>query len=287
LINFCHIFPTHYLDQFAKYNKSHLILAHLVDFDQQYREFYADLDDQKEKIMDNGAFEMFKRGLPMYEPSKLIEMGKHVNADVIVLPDYPMSPYLKTIEKSKQYIEAFKENGFKTFFVPQSQLGDIDGYIRSLEWAINNEDIDVIGLSILGCPIALGLEEQKFEDSLQYDEGYRMQRFLSRWKIFRMIDQMGLLGDKTKKRFHCLGLVDGPNEIDLLEPYTDHIRSWDSSSAFWLGACGGKLYDDSPTGLRNGKFEIEVDFSRNDLLEENLDKAIRNIEFINQKENIA
>ncbi len=54
-------------------------------------------------------------------------------------------------------------------------------------------------------------------------------------------------------------MVDGPNEIALLKDYARYIYSWDSSSAVWAGL-NGLSYDNSPTGLEKGKFELEVDF---------------------------
>jgi hypothetical protein len=90
------------------------------------------------------------------------------------------------------------------------------------------------------------------------DEAYRMQRFLSRWKVFTLLEESGLLV-KADKRFHCLGMTDGPQEVELLKRYRNTIFSWDSSSAVWHGIHGIR-YDQSPTGLRLGKYEEEVDF---------------------------
>ena len=170
----------------------------------------------------------------------------------------------------------FKQHGFKTFYVPQSELGDVDGYLKSLLWAIENPDIDLIGLSILGCPIALGIKEETFNHG-DRDQAFLMQRFLSRWKMLNLVDSM--VEDKSKlyKKFHNLGILDGPMEILLLEKYKDYIYSWDSSSAVWAGI-NGVRYDGSPTGLRYGKIESEVDFSIN---EEYNDHIEHNIEIIN------
>lgn len=282
MINFCHIFPTPHLD-LSRLNGSHLLLAHLIETDEQYRSFYKNLDDQKYKIMDNGAFEKFKAGEEMYDADMLLEMANDVSADCIVLPDYPMEEAIKTIEAAMEWIPSFKSHGFDTFFVPQSERGDTEGYIESIKWALDNPEVGIIGLSILGCPIALGLEEQTYDKVSEVDSAYKMQRFLSRWKILQLLEQRGLLNDKAIGRFHCLGMVDGPNEIDLLHPYRAYIRSWDSSSAPWLGLYGGQTYDQSPTGIRNGKFESEVEFDYHTDKVENVEAALYNIEFINSK----
>ena len=254
------------------------MLAHLVESNAEYREFYKNLevDDGSEKILDNSGFEMFKRGEPMYESSKLVDMGRRCGATVIVLSDYPGEHWTKTRDAAIELAPVFKQHGFKTFYVPQSELGDVDGYLKSLLWAIENPDIDLIGLSILGCPIALGIKEETFNHG-DRDQAFLMQRFLSRWKMLNLVDSM--VEDKSKlyKKFHNLGILDGPMEILLLEKYKDYIYSWDSSSAVWAGI-NGVRYDGSPTGLRYGKIESEVDFFIN---EEYNDHIEHNIEIIN------
>jgi len=106
--------------------------------------------------------------------------------------------------------------------------------------------------------IALGINESSHGDGKR-DDAYRMQRYLSRWQVLNILEQQGLLTSRTSKRFHCLGMTDGPQEIALLKRYHDRIFSWDSSSAVWHGIHGIQ-YDESPTGLRHGKYEEEVDF---------------------------
>ena len=275
-IQFCHISPVNILNKVSVFNDSHLILAHLVESNKDYRDFYKNVkvDANAEKIMDNSAFEMFKNGQQMYDSKQLVELGKLCNATTLVLSDYPKEDWKKTKESAEVLIPIFKQNGFKTFYVPQSELGDLNGYIKSVMWALKNPNIDYIGLSILGCPIALGLEEKQY--NTKYDEAYKMQRFLARWKILQYIENAAnshFIGHTMVKRFHCLGLVDGPEEIKLLENYHNYIKSWDSSSAVWAGL-NNIRYDNSPTGLRMGKFENEVDFDSdlnyNNLIEWNV-----------------
>lgn len=276
-IKFCHISPTHFLDRFTKTNGSHLLLAHLVEQDQAYADYYANLDDGKVKIMDNSAFEMFKQGRPMYDPGKLIEMGNRCKADVIVMSDYPKEKWTKTVEQAVVQIPQIKAAGFGTFFVPQSELGDISGILQSYMWAINNPDIDLIGVSILACPIAFGVNETKHGG--ERDKGFQLQRFLSRWKMFKTLDAAGLLTVGALKKFHCLGMTDGPNEIELLRDYHDYIYSWDSSAAVWAGL-SGVTFDSSPSGLRYGKVETEVDFNYKHEVPTSLKNVEENIKYI-------
>lgn len=281
VIRFCHIAPTKFLDTFASYNGAHLILAHLVESDPVYRTFYAKMWGSGYKIMDNSAFEMFKQGRPMYDSSKLIEMAVACDADCVVLSDFPREPSIKTIDAASRMVQSVKEAGFDTFFCPQSRLGDLDDLMFAFEWALANPQIDVIGVSILACPIGLGVDERKA--GADRNEAYRLQRYLSRLTVFQELERRGLLNDeRALKRFHCLGMTDGPNEIELLRPYHKYIATWDSSAAIWAGL-NGLRFDNSPTGLINGKFEHEVKFDTDmDLTETRLSNVLYNIQRINR-----
>lgn len=283
MIKFCHISPTKFLDTFTVHNGAHLILAHLVEQDEEYRNFYANLDDGKPKIMDNSAFEMFKLGRPMYASEKLIEMGRQCKAEYIVMSDYPKEDWRKTRDRAEEMIPQLKEAGFKTFYVPQSELGDMDGVLKSFDWALGNPGIDLIGMSILTCPIAMKVNETRYADGSR-DDAYKLQRFLSRWKMFVELDKAGLLsGKRAEKRFHCLGMTDGPNEIELLvrSGFDKYIFSWDSSAAVWLGL-NNESFDMSPSGRRAGKLELEVDFDHESLDNISYSHVMTNIHYINK-----
>ena len=274
MIDFCHISPTAYLPAFTRTNGSHLLLAHLVESDETYRNFYANLDDGCFKIMDNSAFEMYKQGRPMYPTNKLLEMGKACKADMIVLSDYPGEPGQKTIDAAKKTALKYKDAGFETFFVPQSKVGDFDDYMDCMEWALDEATkpepiIDRIGLSILGCPNAYGVEKDN-----------KLQRYLSRYAILKELDNRQVWEREHINIFHCLGMVDGPKEIELLSPWADFIASWDSSAAVWAGL-NNVRFDNSPTGLVNGKFELEVDFDlKGNLTVDQINDVLYNIGYI-------
>ena len=264
-INFAHIYPTAFLHSHATEQKVHLCLAHLVETDLRYVEFYANLPKDHKIILDNSAFEMYKQGREMYPSDKLIEMGRQIDADIIVLSDYPGQHVDVTIRAAEKLIPEFKAAGFGTFFVPQSEIGNFGQFMEGFDFALQTPDIDLIGVSILGCPNAFGVEK-----------GNKLQRYLSRKATFDALRNRGALGPHAENRFHCLGMTDGPNEVTLLKQYHPYIFSWDSSAAFWAGAHGIR-FDHSPTGLIDGKFEREVDFgftthlngTRRKIIEEN------------------
>ena len=246
-MKFCHIAPVAHLD-LVKDRSAHLTLAHLIDEGHQdYIDFY-----QNEKfdinIMDNSAFELYKAQLPMFDPQKLVGLAQQVNATHIVLPDHPSHPSMVGIDDAKRYAPIFKEAGFGTFFVPQSDVLDLEDLITSFAWAASSPLIDYIGISILAVPNAYGCEQNN-----------PLQRFVSRWKFMNELYDRNLLqlAAQNNKKIHFLGMVDGPNEISLLRDF--HIDTWDSSAGVWTGLNGIQL-DWSPTGLVEGKFEKHVDF---------------------------
>ena len=246
-MKFCHIAPVAHLD-LVKDRSAHLTLAHLIDEGHQdYIDFYKN-EKFDINIMDNSAFELYKAQLPMFDPEKLVGLAQQVNATHIVLPDHPSHPSMVGIDDAKRYAPVFKEAGFGTFFVPQSDVLDLEDLITSFAWAASSPLIDYIGISILAVPNAYGCEQNN-----------QLQRFVSRWKFMNELYDRNLLqlASQNGKKIHFLGMLDGPNEISLLRDF--HIDTWDSSAGIWTGL-NGVQFDWSPTGLVEGKFEKHVDF---------------------------
>jgi len=246
-MKFCHIAPVAHLD-LVKDRSAHLTLAHLIDEGHQdYIDFYKN-EKYDINIMDNSGFELYKAHLPMFDPEKLVGLAQQVNATHIVLPDHPSHPSMVGIDDAKRYAPVFKEAGFGTFFVPQSDVLDLEDLITSFAWAASSPLIDYIGISILAVPNAYGCEH-----------GNPLQRFMSRWKFMNELYDRNLLqlASQNGKKIHFLGMVDGPNEISLMRDF--HIDTWDSSAGVWAGL-NGIAMDWSPTGFVEGKFERHVDF---------------------------
>ncbi|QIG70629.1 DUF3310 domain-containing protein [Rhizobium phage RHph_I1_18] len=250
--------PLNILDE----NKFHLVLAHLVESDKVYAELYrrAAAVDGATIILDNSGFELYKQGKPMFDPEKLIDLGKKVNAQYIVLPDYPGEDGEKSRAAAEVYAPKFHAAGFKTFYVPQSKIGDLPGLVDECNWAFSSPLIDYIGISILAVPNAYGVEQ-----------GNNLQRYLSRYSFMQILNHQMIVfsgyniheaSKKFNTKVHFLGMVDGPNEIELMMTLIEQgivIDTWDSSSPVWAGI-NNVRYDNSPTGLINGKIESHVDF---------------------------
>jgi len=218
---FCIIAPTSFLEPHATRSNTHLVLAHIVDQDPVYADFYLRMKQRGDLIiMDNGAFELGKS----YEPEKLIDLARRCGASTIVLPDYPNQPATVTIHAAMEWVDSIKSNGFNTMFVPQSEIGDLDGWIQSYTWGCMRPDIDMIGMSILNIPNALPLLPPAYARVV-------MSQLLLDRKLF----------DHTKYH-HFLGLNAGPTvELPTLLKMRV-LDSCDSSNPVWCGV-NGVRYD--------------------------------------------
>lgn len=236
---FCIITPTEYL-KYAEWTSSHLVLAHLVDTDDKYAEFYALRRKCGDFIMmDNSAYELKEP----YSPDKLLELAEKCGADAIVLPDYPFQPSAVTVEAAKKFIPQFKEAGYQTFFVPQSERGDLGDWLNGYNWAASNPDIDIIGMSILGVPNALP------------DIHYAYARVVMTQKLMDAGYWAG------HKHHHYLGLNAGPGlEIPTLLKM-NALDTLDSSGPVWAGILGHQYSVDTDSLQATSKLKMPVDFS--------------------------
>lgn len=235
---FCVITPTAYLERFATRSDAHLILAHLVEEDENYTSFYRSSKAKGLKIMDNGAFELGES----YDPNELIRLGKNVGADAIVLPDYPFQSATRTIRGAMDWAEAIKEAGFYTMFVPQSKTGDLEDWIECYRWGAENDLIDIMGMSILGMPNAIPHVHVAY----------------ARVVLTQILIERGIFN--FNKYHHYLGLNSGPAlEIPTLLQM-NALDSCDSSNPVWMGICGHRYSTNTDSYLHVSKVKKEVEF---------------------------
>lgn len=245
---FCPIAPIGY-SPLVKGANAHLVLAHLLDKEFQPEELHSQVDQYIQFvkaesaagafiIMDNSCYEYHKP----HEPAKLLELADLCDAHAIVLPDYPFSPSQKTIDAAIEYASSFKQAGYKTFFVPQSETGDVEDWISAYEWAANSELIDIIGISILGVPNAWNLIDPA------YSRVVAMQTLLDR----------GLFNQD--KHHHFLGLNSGPAlEIPTLLRM-GVLDTIDSSGPVWAGINSHRYSTDYDSYQSVKKLKMVVDF---------------------------
>jgi hypothetical protein len=235
---FCIIAPTAYLEHYAIQSRKHLVLAHLVDVNKEYANYYLKRSQAGDGIiMDNGAFELGES----YAPEKLLDLGKECGADVLVLPDYPFKPAQITIDAADQYAPMFKDAGFKTMFVPQSEVGAFSDFVDGYMWAADNDLIDVIGMSILNIPNAMP----------------HLPPAYARVVMTEILMDRGVFASKYH---HYLGLNAGPAlEIPALIDL-GALNSCDSSNPVWVGILGHEYSRNTDSYLSVKKVKAHVEF---------------------------
>lgn len=237
---FCVIAPTAYLPRYGIHTGKHLVLAHLVDTDPVYADFYLRRSVEGEGIiMDNGAFELGES----YAPDKLLELAGKCGADVIVLPDYPNTDAQVTIDAAIKYGQQFKDAGYKTMFVPHSRVGEFQDFVKGYRWGAESDIVDLIGMSILNIPNALphipAAYARVVMTELLYDKG-----------MFAI-----------HKYHHYLGLNAGPAlEIPALIA-REALNSCDSSGPVWAGILGHEYSLNTDSYLSTKKVKAHVDFN--------------------------
>lgn len=236
--SFCFIAPIEYL-HYTNLSTTHLTLAHLVDQSDQYASFYQTRGDEGDFIMmDNSAYELKEP----YSPEKLFDLASKSGATAIVLPDYPFQPAKRTIQAAEKYIPIFKKAGFKTFFVPQSEKGDLSDFLQAYKWAAQNPDVDIIGMSILGIPNALPAIDPSY----------------ARVVLTQMLIDRGIFA--YEKHHHYLGLNSGPAlEIPSLIRMKA-LDTIDSSGPIWSALMGHRYTHEADSYQMVKKLKNPVNF---------------------------
>lgn len=237
--SFCFIAPTEYLPMSATKSRSHLVLAHLVNDDPTYRKFYQERSEAGDFIMmDNSAYELKEP----YSPEKLLDLGKACGAHAIVLPDYPFQDSIVTSTAARKFAPIFKDAGLQTFYVPQSKRGNFEDWFDAYVWATEEEDIDIIGMSILGIPNALP----------------HIPPAYARVVMTQLLIDSGVFA--FDKHHHYLGLNAGPAlEIPALIEM-GALTTVDSSGPVWAAILGHEYSANTDSFLSVAKPTIPVDF---------------------------
>lgn len=243
-IHFGYIAPINYLDYVPESSTFHLCLAHLLK-NKAYCDFYKSKRQRGDLIfMDNSAFEL-GAGIESDELLDLIDQSG-INPQVIVAPDYPGQHYKKTLDSFAKFADkcdARYSNDLKGIMgVPQGEVGKHQQWLECYK-QLASMRADVIGMSILALPNAFC--------------SLTGTKDISHNRIFGSLylKSQGLFEGRVWH--HYLG-AGSPSEMQIL-PYLGMADSMDSSSPIWHGI-NLISYDDSPTGLINGKIQKHVNF---------------------------
>lgn len=252
-IKFACIAPIHLLSLIPKSYDFHLLLAHLLE-DPDYVAFYKARKLAGDTLLlDNGAFE-FGKPLEAEDILELIDKSG-IQPDYVVAPDYPTKDWKRTVDSSLNFANKVRDHAFKVMAVPQSVVGDAEGWLEGYQALVKHMDIDMIGMSILAIPNAF----QKITGTtdIMINRLFATSEILNnKLQIAHYTAESGPIKPVTKWH-HYLGLGQ-PREL-LLQRQLGLMDSNDSSSPVWHGVQGIK-YDDSYGGLINGKSPIPVDF---------------------------
>jgi len=261
-VKYGYISPIKYQHLIPEGADFHLILAHLLD-NEEYVNFYKEKIKRGDTvILDNSAFE-FKRALSAEEIFRFID-DSGIEPTYVVAPDYPFEHWEVTLESTLDFIERVRgEKDYKIMAVPQSEKGDVDGWIQCYRYMAANPDISVIGMSILGIPNAFC--KMTGTEDISFNRIFATQYLLK----YDVINQF--------KWHHYLGLGGGPREI-LAQRALGVMDSCDSSSPFWHGYLD-TTFDNSIWGLKNGKSKIEVDFNA-PYMESSVKTILKNINYM-------
>jgi len=258
------ITPVDLLNKYAVLGDMHLLLSHLIPlyqeeaagydqeyegpFDEkiegdplltkreQYTRFYARCKEFK--VLDNGLFE---NGVAE-DTIALILKAQKVGADAIVAPDV-LRDGVATYESSAKFASALKYSNFGANVMGVPQGNSVSDYVACYTKMVQDPNIHMIGLSILGCVDAF--KEFTGTDSIHLNRVFAVNYLLS----------TGVFDHS--KWHHLLGLGDHPGEVGYYQ-HVRAIRSNDSSSPIIHGM-RDILYTEDGI-LEQGKVEAKMDF---------------------------
>jgi hypothetical protein len=204
-MNFCIMSPATGLERYASLGQCHLLLAHIQN--EEYWNWYKRQREANDHIiLDNGGYE----GKP--SNTRIIDRIKFLNPQVAVLPDFLCENWKKTYQASMGFLDRYYYEFPQTdwMYVPQSEPGDIVGFIEGLFKALDDERIKWIGLPRALC-----------------------------YSITQDLHIRARIAEKIKHRrninIHALGMVKGNvAELNLLRE-THCVASCDSNAPVWRG----------------------------------------------------
>jgi len=233
------IAPTSALEEFASQsNGVHLVLAPVALRDVAYRDFYRKRADAGDLIvLDNGAFEF---GIPLPVPD-ILEAARAVSATTVVAPDFPKQNWRITVTAALEFATVLPKR-YGIFVCPQSEIGDVEGWLDGFEQLRAVPRLTHIGMSILACPNAFC--------ELTGTGDIELNRLVATAYVKRQILSKHPLG---ATKIHYLGLG---HRLDLIRHY-DIASSLDTSSPVWHGWHGISY---GYGFLPGGKLALPVDF---------------------------
>lgn len=215
-MEFCIISPIAGLERYSTLSKTHLLLCQIKN--PKYWEFYAKRREAGDTIiLDNGAYEGHS------DWNRLLECIRLIKPHIVSLPDYLCEDWKKTWHAANQFLDSYfyEFEDVQWMYIPQSEPGNILGFVDGLYTGLDDERISHIGL-----PRALAYR-------ITQDPYMRVRVAEQIWK-------------RTQIGIHALGMVNGNvNELRALRE-SGCVRSCDSNAPVWRGWCGYLLEHHKP-----------------------------------------
>jgi len=209
------IAPTEMLTTHAKRSDYHLVLAHIYETDERYREFYKDCVSKGDfVILDNSAYELGES----VNVEKLKRMALDLKPTAMFLPDVRFDRE-KTLQLVKDALVVLKDVPVKKFAVPQGKdLGDILKCYQEL----SHLDIDGFGL---------------------YEEVGEVAGMKNRPQFLTYLERGGLVD--TSKYYHCLGMEENTKVVAEIGKF-DWVSGIDSAKPVVYGLYGVAFSEEGP-----------------------------------------
>ena len=249
------ISPTSLIEDF--HGDFHLALSHLIGGSFYKNKYVRTLLKVKKPILlDNGLFE---NGKPEGVKT-LFKKARMLGAHTVFCPD-TLYNRKKTEEAFKKIAKDHNTSDFQLGFVVQAD--NPKDYVEGYQWAVEQPEIALIGLSILAIP-------HSFKSVTGTDD-----IVTNRLECLRQLNML-----PKHKKSHLLGAGSSYKDIEFAIKFCPWVVSHDSSSAVWNGI-QRKMIDPISLEVEGGKSKIPVDFNFDEPLDNQQIRIIqRNIRTI-------
>lgn len=244
-MEFCILSPVAGLERYSTLSRHHLLLPHIRLAG--YWEFYKQRSKAGDHIiLDNSAYE------GSLDTTRLLECIHLINPNVVALPDHLGKSWEHTWRDSDAFLDSYfyEFPHIQWMYIPQSEPGNIIGFVEGLFRALDDERIAWIGL-----PRALTY-------SITNDLTMRV----------RVAEQ---IRKRSSVKIHALGMAKGSVEEVRLLRNSGCVTSIDSNAPVWRGWCGYDLFQFGMSSHVGRWLEVPVNYEAPEKdLKEELDTLI-------------
>ena len=241
------IAPTALLATQASRSNYHLVLAHVYETDELYREFYKYCVSKGDfVILDNSAYELGES----VDVMKLKRIALDLKPTAMFLPDARFDME-KTLQLVKDALIVLKDVPVKKFAVPQGK--DLEDILQCYQ-ELSRMDIDGFGL---------------------YEEIGEVAGMVNRPQFLSYLERSGLVN--RDKYYHCLGMEENTKVVEEIGKF-DWVGGIDSAKPVVYGLYGISFSEEGPRvpypHRPKGYFDIvETEFEH--IIQWNIEKLLK------------